>query len=91
MGNNKIAITARIKSNSLFIYVASAIFFNCSSMVIPGFQPNKSHALELSTCNELNNLFAMSSLPISLAAKELLSNVVYDLLKRQPVFDRQFV
>jgi len=38
-------------------------------MVIPGFQPNKSHALELSTCNELNNLFAMSSLPISLAAK----------------------
>ena len=23
--------------------------------------------------------------------KELLSNVVYDLLKRQPVFDRQFV
>jgi len=50
------------KNNQSFFFTkyAPAVFFNCSSIVITGFQPSSSRALGLSTRNEANKRLATS-------------------------------
>jgi len=54
---------------SFLFETASAIFFNCLSMLTTGFQPSKLRALELSNCKEPNRRLATSPLPTNLATK----------------------